>query len=330
MAEKSSAKRSSKRASGSTGGRGAAGRSGPKRSRSRADAGNRPARSARRKSAERRSAERAEGSSRGRPVWTGTLAFGLVTLPVELYPTRRSGRVSLRMIAPDGTPLSRRYFCERDGKVLRRSEIVRGYPVDDGFVPVEDEELESLDPDLSKVIELDAFVPTSEIDPAYVENTYVLVPGRDASTAYRLLAASMAEEGRSGIATFAMRGRSYPLAIVSRDGTLRGLTLRYSDELRTPAEVGLPELGTADTRAVKALEKAAAGLFEDALDEEDLRDAGSERVVALAERKLRYGEDVHELPASAEDDEVDDDDLEATLVDVMELLRQSLGRSARA
>lgn len=272
-----------------------------------------------------------EGKSRtprGRPVWSGTLAFGLVTLPVELYPTTRPGGISLRMIAPDGTPLSRRYFCEADGEVLSADEIVRGYPVgDDEFVMVEDEELEALDPDRSRVIDLDVFVPRADLDPSYVQNTYVLLPGKDAATAYRLLVASMEEEDRAGIATFVMRGTSYPLAIVSVGGTLRGMTLRYHDEVRSPEDVGLPELETADVDDVKAIEAAVKALAADALATSELQDERKERITKLVEKRLKSGKGVHEAP---EEEEPSDEEDETVIVDVMQLLKESLGKAARA
>ena len=266
-----------------------------------------------------------------RPVWRGTLTFGLVTLPVGLYPATRSGGAPLRLVAPDGTPLARRYYRERDGAFLDEREIVRGYPEAGGFVTVEDEELAALDPDRSTVIDLDVFVPLDQVDPVYVENAYVLVPEADALTAYRLVVASLAAEGRAGIATFVMRGRSYLLAVVAHGGTLRGLTLRYHDEVREPADVGLPALRPADVGAVARIEAAARELYADALDPDELADAGARRVVELAEGKLARGEDVREPPLGPEEPAAElDEELEATLADVMALLRESLGRATRA
>src|SRR5690606_16259120 len=115
--------------------------------------------------------ERDAAATRRRPVWSGTLSFGLVTLPVELYSTTRSSRASLRLVAPDGTPLKRTYFSQADGKPLAAEDIVRGYPLeDDEFVTFEDSELEALDPERSRVIDLQSFVPLDEIDPSYSEN----------------------------------------------------------------------------------------------------------------------------------------------------------------
>lgn len=262
-----------------------------------------------------------------RPIWAGTLAFGLVTLPVELYPTTRSSRASLRMVDDDGTPLKRRYFSQQDGELLEPDDIVRGYPVgDDKFVMVEDEELEALDPEHSRVIDLESFVPVEDIDPSYLERAYVLVPDSDAAVAYRLLVESIAEANRAGIATFVMRGKAYVVAIVSRGGTLRALTMRYHDELRTPEGVGLPELETADATEVARYEKAMKRLTENALNLTELEDRASQRLRKLAQSKLKKGQDVHKVDES----EVEPEDDESPVVDIIELLKRSLGRGAEA
>ena len=271
--------------------------------------------------------QKKDSAERRRPVWSGTLSFGLVTLPVELYPTTRSSRASLRMVAEDGTPLKRRYFSQQGGEPLEQSDIVRGYPIgDDKYVVVEDEELEALDPDRSRVIDLESFVPLADIDPSYLENAYVLVPDPDATVAYRLLVGSMAEAERAGIATFVMRGKAYIVAIVSLDGTLRALTLRYHDELRSPEDVGLPELETADVDEVERYVKAMEKLKEKSLDLESLEDRASQRLRKLAQGKLAKGRDVHKV----DEDEVEPEDDDEVFVDVMELLKRSLGKAVKA
>ena len=276
---------------------------------------------------ESREEEREEGAPRRRPVWSGTLSFGLVTLPVELYSTTRSSRASLRMVAEDGTPLKRRYFSQKEGELLEQSDIVRGYPIDDDkYVVIEDEELDALDPDRSRVIDLESFVPLADIDPSYLENAYVLVPDPDATVAYRLLVGSMAEAERAGIATFVMRGKAYIVAIVSLDGTLRALTLRYHDELRSPEDVGLPELETADVDEVERYTKAMEKLEKKSLDLDSLEDRASQRLRKLAKSKLAKGRDVHQV----DEDEVEPEDDDEAFVDVMELLKRSLGKAVKA
>ena len=100
------------------------------------------------------------GSARGRALWSGVISFGLVAVPVELFAGSRRSTLSLRMLAPDGTPLARRYVCPEDGKVLSGDQIERGYEVSEGeFVVVSDEELEQLSPRRSREIALERFVP---------------------------------------------------------------------------------------------------------------------------------------------------------------------------
>lgn len=268
----------------------------------------------------------ADGASPRRPVWAGTLAFGLVTLPVDLYPATRASRASLRMIDASGTPLRRRYTGQDSDDLLKDADIVRGYPVgDERFVTIEDAELEALDPVRSRTIDLESFVPETEIDPTLIESSYVLVPDADAITAYRLLVTSMAEAGRAGIATFVMRGKAYVVAILSREGTLRALTLRYHDEVRTPADIGLPDIETADVQEVDRLERAMKKLEDEALDTVALADEASRRLKQLAAAKLKKGADVHEISQGEAESDPD-----GPVVDVMELLRRSLGQVAKA
>lgn len=256
-----------------------------------------------------------------RPVWSGTLAFGLVTMPVELYSTVSGGSSGLRMIGPDGAPLSRRYYSERSRELLEDEDIVRGYEVAEGeFVLIEDEELEALDPDRSRTIELEMFVPHGQIDPLLVNSSYLVIPREEATAAYRLLVASMADSGQAGIARFVLRDRTYQVALVSVQGTLRALTLRYPDELRSPEDVGLPEPEPADLDDIEALAGAMKKLETEELDPELLEDDSARRLEQLVVRKLKDNEDVLEPPAADDDDSETDD----SGIDLLEQLRRSL------
>ncbi|MEX2534922.1 MAG: Ku protein [Trueperaceae bacterium] len=256
-----------------------------------------------------------------RPFWSGTIAFGLVSLPVSLFVANRGKAVSLRMVDEDGTPLSRKYFCPVEEKALSNDEIVRGYEVEkDEFVVVTDEELDALAPEKSQEIDLRRFVPLSEIDPVYFERAYFLAPNKGASKAYRLLAKGMEDSGRAGIATFVMRGKEYLVAIIAERGVLRAETLRFADELRTPQDVGLPEVGEVDAQQVQAIEKEMRALESDRLDRELLVDRQSQRMLELVEEKLHSGEDVVAAPEELEPDEEEG----AGFVDLMQILKQSL------
>src|SRR5688572_13267961 len=122
--------------------------------------------SATRKPRSKKSSAAEESNSSPRPFWSGTLSFGLVSVPVDLYPATRAARVGLRMLGPDGTPLTRKFFCPDEEKQLESDDLVRGYEYSPGkYVTVTDEELEALEPKKSRDIDLQHFVPASSIDP---------------------------------------------------------------------------------------------------------------------------------------------------------------------
>lgn len=239
-----------------------------------------------------------------RPFWSGTIAFGLVNLPVRLFLAYRAKAVNLRLVDETGTPLSRRYFCLQEARAISRDEIVRGYETEPNrFVAVSDEELAALAPEKSQEIDLRRFVALSEIEPIYFERAYFLAPGKGAVKAYRLLAQSMEAAGRAGIATFVMRGKEYWVAIIAENRILRAETMRFHEELRSPADVGLPEPETPAPGRVNSMRKAMQALTRDTLDRQELADRQSRRILDRVNEKLAAGQDVIEAPPPQEADE---------------------------
>jgi DNA end-binding protein Ku len=179
------------------------------------------------------------------------LTFGLVSVPVSLFPAARSNRASLRMLGPDGQPLARRYYAEKTGKDLDADDVIRGYEIKkDKFVTITDEELERLEPEKTRDINLTQFVPAGSIPPLYFERGYFLTPAAGSQKAYKLLAETMDQNELAGIATFVMRGKEYLVAIFSENGILRAETMRFADEIRSPADVGLPKSAGSDSAKV--------------------------------------------------------------------------------
>src|SRR5258707_1340783 len=194
-----------------------------------------------------------------RPFWSGTLTFGLVSVPVDLYPGNRTNRAPLRMLGPEDEPLARRYYSEKTGKDLDADDMVRGYEIDkDKFVVVTDEELERLAPEQSRDIDLRTFVELESVPPMYFDRSYFLVPSEGSEKAYRLLVDTMKASDLAGIATFVMRGKEYLVAIFPENGILRAETMRFPDEFRSAKEVGLPEPKTIPTATVKKFERLIA------------------------------------------------------------------------
>jgi DNA end-binding protein Ku len=256
------------------------------------------------------------GSAAAHAFWSGTISFGLVTVPVQLYAANRSGGVRMRMLSPEGAPLSRRYYCPVEEREVDWDEIVRGYEIaDDEYVTVTDEELEALEPKKSQDIDLRAFVDASQIDPLYFERAYFLAPKGDSNKAYRLLAEAMERERQAGIATFVMRDKEYLVAILSENGILRAETLRFADEVRTPADLGLSARADADRRRVAEIEKEIEKLTAAHVNPALLRNERAERILSLIEKKRDRREDVVESDAELEEGEA---------VDLIAALKQSL------
>ncbi len=261
-----------------------------------------------------------EMAGQARAVWSGAITFGLLSLPVDLFPASRSRALPLKLVDDEHRPLARRYFCPAHERFLTRDEIVRGYEIEkDRYVIVTDAELESIAPEKSRTIDLRTFVEAADIDPMYFKRSYFLTPGEGGGRAYRLLAETMERSGRVGLATFVMRDKEYLVALLSEEGILRAETLRFADELRRPEEVGLDLSGKAPAERVTAFRRSIAALESETLERADLEDAYSERLQALIDRKLERGVDVERAP-EAEAEEVG----EAEVIDLMEVLKRRL------
>lgn len=251
-----------------------------------------------------------------RPFWSGTITFGLVSVPVNLFPATRTTRTSLRMLGPDGEPLARRYYAEKTGKDLEAEEMVRGYEIDNGkFVTVSDEELERLAPEKTRDINLTRFVKEDAIPPVYFERGYFLTPAGNSEKAYRLLAEAMKERKDVGIATFVMRGKERVVAIFSDHGLLRAETMRFPDEVRSVKAVGLPEKKDVPAAVVRKFEslikKKAKRTFSPEKDQQTVE------LLKLVKRKQSKASNVVELKDYRRDKEPEP-------VDLIQVLKRSL------
>lgn len=257
-----------------------------------------------------------------RSFWTGTITFGLVTVPVALYAATRPRGVALKMIGPDEAPVRRRYVCSKDEQVLDVDDIVRGYEIEKGkFVVVTDDELEAIEPRKSREIDLRLFVDRDEIDPMYYQRAYFLVPSGGTNKAYRLLAEVMERSNQAGIATFVMRAKEYLVAIIAENGILRAETLRFADELRKPEDVGLPKLAKPAPADVKKFENQIAKHAKK-LDLHEFLDDYTERLEKLVAQKEKKKEDIVRAPQEKRDD---DEEGGGEVVDLLAVLSRSLG-----
>lgn len=256
-----------------------------------------------------------------RALWSGTISFGLVNVPVHLFPAVRRVGVSFRSLDQDGTPLQRRYYCPQDKTDVHPEHILRGYPLeDDRYVIIRDDELEAVEPKKSREIDLRRFVDLNQVAPMFFNRPYFLTPRGDSNKAYRLLARTMEETARAGIATFVMRDREHLIAILAERGILRAQTLRFEDELRDPADVGLPTPVKVPRSHITDMGRLISQHRKDQLDTTWMEDRFARRVQRLAESKQRRHRDVVKL-------EQDSDEPSAEAipeVDLLETIRRSL------
>lgn len=263
-----------------------------------------------------------------RAFWSGTITFGLVSIPVDFYAAARARDTSMKMVDAQGHPLGRRYTSASGGKPLDDADIVRGYETDSGkAIVITEAEFDSAAPETSRDIDLLRFVPLEQVPPACFVRPYFLAPTQRAGKAYTLLAQTMERTGKAGIGRLVMRGHEYLVAIIAEHGALRAETLRYVDELRTPEAIGLPAPSGVTKKKVEEFAHDIDAALEKRLDLHELEDRDAEALENLARSKLHAHKDVVTLPDAAEDEEPDEGG--AQIIDLVQLLRNSLGADAK-
>jgi DNA end-binding protein Ku len=232
-----------------------------------------------------------------RSIWSGTISFGLVNIPVKLYTAVREQRVHFHMLHDqDHVRLQRKMVCPADGKEVHSEHIVKGFEVaPDQYVIVRQQELEALLPEKSRAIEIEHFVDLGQIDPMFFDRPYYMVPGEHAAKAYRLLVEAMTRSGKVGIARFVMRDHEY-LAALRPVGDLMCLyTMRFEQEVVRPETLPSPAAVKVDERELKMAAQLIASLEKD-FDAGDYHDEYQRKVTELIEAKTR-GEEVVTQPS---------------------------------
>jgi DNA end-binding protein Ku len=251
-------------------------------------------------------------------IWTGSISFGLVTVPVRLVSATRSQDVRFHQLESEtGARIRYRRVSEKTGEEVPNDQIVKGYELESGhYVVIEGDELAALKPKASRQIEIEDFVDLSEIDPVYFEQPYYLVPDKDAAKAYRLLTQVMEDEGKVAVGRFVLRSKEALVAIRPVDGMLCLETMRYADEVLAPDREQIDAESEPSERELdmaRQLVNTLAGEF----DPEKYRDEYREEVLALIDRKAA-GEEIV-APAAPEEP--------AKVLDLMAALEASLART---
>jgi DNA end-binding protein Ku len=258
-----------------------------------------------------------------RAIWKGALSFGLVNIPVGLYPATSDKSIHFNQFE-EGTSDRIRYkkVNERTGDEVSQDRIVRGFDLGGGeYVILSDEELESAEPKKSRQVEISDFVDISDIDPVYFRSSYYLAPeGEGADKAYALLRQAMGEAHKVAIATLVMRNKEYLVAIRPEEEALALHTMYFSDEVRTPGrEFEVPDDADVSDRELSMAQLLIESMESD-WDPERYHDTHREKVEALIDEKRKGHEIVLQAAPEAP----------AKVVDLMEALNASIAAAARS
>jgi DNA end-binding protein Ku len=225
-----------------------------------------------------------------RPCWVGSLSFGLIHVPVRLYPAVEPRRVRFHLLHDeDGARIQQKRVCSVDGEEVPYEHVVKGYELKPGhYVEVTRGELEAFDPKLSRTIQLEDFVELKEIDPSFYEATYHLVPEVEAERQYALLVEALGRSGRVGIGHLVMRHKGHLCAVRPFGRGLALSTLYYADE--RISQDALPELAVLGQRPSEQEVEMVLRLIESQstpFEPRRYHDTHRQRLLAFLERRAR-------------------------------------------
>src|SRR5271170_3982744 len=252
-----------------------------------------------------------------RAIWKGSIAFGLVHIPVNLYPaTESQSTVSSNLLhKKDHSRIRYQRVSEVTGKEVPAEEMVRGFEVErDNFVVISDDELKEAAPEKSAAIEIQEFVNESQIPTLYFEKPYYLEPDKGASKAYALLREALAKSGKVGIAQFVLRNRESLCVLKPQGNGLVLNALRFAAEIRSMDELSLPskeKLSASEVSLATKLIEGMAGKFDPA----SYKDTYTEEVQKLVEAKAKGEKRRAPAPKAAK----------SNVIDLVAALQESLG-----
>jgi DNA end-binding protein Ku len=267
-----------------------------------------------------------------RALWKGAITFGLVHVPVELYPAEERKEFKFSMLDKrDFSPVGYKRYSKETGKEVSWEDVVKGYEYEKGqYVVLSDEDFRRANVKASQTIEIEAFVPAEQIPPEFFETPYYLVPTERGQKVYALLRETLRATGRVAIAQVVIRTAQHLAAVVPTDKLLLLVTLRYADELRSPEGLKIPDKGS-KAAGLNAKELALAKRLVDDMTEDwkasKFKDTYHQDLMHRIEEKIKNGETREitkpEAGGSAEPKS-------AKIIDLAALLKRSLGEGPAA
>ncbi len=259
-----------------------------------------------------------------RSIGSLTVSFGLVAIPVKLFTANQSSNaISFNLLhKTDGSRLRQQYICQKDGALVERDDMVKGYEfAKDQYVRFTPEEIKALEEVGSHAVEISEFVPIESIDPVYFDKTYYLAPDKGAAKPYALLTEALRVAGRCGVGRWAARGKGYLVVLRPIGAVLAMQQLHYAADVRRASEVEIPkpEVKPAELKlAQQLIEQQTAEKF----DPDAYKDEVRGRIEAAIKKKVDEGQEITMAePAPAG---------EGKVIDLMEALRASLEKSGKS
>jgi DNA end-binding protein Ku len=252
-----------------------------------------------------------------RPIWSGAISFGLVSVPVRMYSATESKELRFNFLdRRDLSPIGYEKVRKDTGEAVPSDEVIRGFEIEKGqYVPIEDEDLDRLDIELTHSIDICDFVDLDEIDPIYFRKAYYLLPQEGAEKPYRLLVKALEETNKVGVAKVVIRNKQHLAALRAHDGVLVLETMYYADEIRQPETVdGKGKLQKAEIEMAKSLVENLSDKF----DPKKYNDTYRKELLDLIRAKAKG----RKLPEPKEEEG-------AEVVDLMAALRESVEQTKK-
>ena len=259
-----------------------------------------------------------------RAIWKGSISFGLVNIPIALYPATRKEELTFRLLRrTDLSPVNYKRVAEKDGKEVPWDDIVKGYEYEKGkYVVLKDEDFQRVDLEATQTVDIQDFVHQEEIDPMFFYKPYYLEPQKGGDKAYALLREALKDANKVGIAKVVIKTRQYLAGVKPEDGALMLELMHFADELADPGKLHLPtkvEVGKREMTMAKSLVDSMSSKWQPEKYKDDYREALME---VIEEKVEAGGKKIEEKPKKAPKP--------TKVIDLVSVLQQSLERTGGA
>ncbi len=258
-----------------------------------------------------------------RAIWKGSISFGLVNIPIALYPATKKEDLSFRLLRKsDLSPVNYKRVAQKDGKEVPWDQIVKGYEYEKGkFVVLKEEDFQRVDLEATQTVDIQDFVDLDEIDPMFFYKPYYLEPQKGGDKAYALLRDSLAEKKKVGIAKVVIKTRQYLAGVKPEDGALVLELMHFADELADTSKLHIPkkvEVGKREMNMATALVESMSSKWNPEKYHDDYREALME---VIEEKVEAGGKEIEEKPKKAPQP--------TKVIDLVKVLQQSLKQTGK-